>query len=186
MTITLAYNPCVTTSSSRRRNERREPGLGILAATLLFAIHQELYARLEEAGHDQLTYLHGAVIAHLDNDGTRPTELAERSGRHKQVITRIVDELEALGYVERRPDRLDRRAKLVVPTERGLEVMRLSDAIVHDIERRQARLLGKATYQDFREAFKRVVESLTRPQGEEESSAAPSSGGSTSRGPRQP
>src|ERR671918_2080475 len=110
----------------------RDSGLGILAARLLFAVQDELYARLEEAGHGQLTRLHGAVIAHLDEDGTRATELARRSGRHKQVIGRILDELEQLGYVERRPERADRRAKLVVPTALGREVMRLSDEIILD------------------------------------------------------
>jgi DNA-binding MarR family transcriptional regulator len=143
--------------------ERRQSGLGILAARLLFAIQDELYARLEEAGHGELTRLHGAVIAHLDEEGTRATELARRSGRHKQIIGRIVDELEVLGYVERRPEPADRRAKLVVPTKRGRDVMRLSDEIIFDIERRQAELQGDATYDDFKRTLRAVVDSLTRP-----------------------
>lgn len=149
--------------TGRAREKQREPGLGILAARLLFAVQDELYARLEEAGHGQLTRLHGAVLAHLDEEGTRATELARRSGRHKQVIGRIVDELEALGYVERRPEQADRRAKLVVPTERGREVMRLSDEIIHDIERRQADALGKAAYDEFRQKLRAVVDSLAQP-----------------------
>jgi DNA-binding MarR family transcriptional regulator len=143
--------------------DRRASGLGILAARLLFAIQDELYARLDEAGHGDLTRLHGAVIAHLDEDGTRATELARRSGRHKQIIGRIVDELEQLGYVERRPEPEDRRAKLVVPTKRGREVMRLSDEIIRDIEGRQAAALGKASYDEFKETFRVVVDSLTQP-----------------------
>jgi DNA-binding MarR family transcriptional regulator len=142
--------------------------LGILAARLLFAVQDELYARLEEAGHGQLTPLHGAVIAHLDEQGTRATELARRSGRHKQVIGRVVDELEALGYVERRPEGRDRRAKLVVPTERGREVMHLSDAIMRGIERREAAALGQAEYGRFREALSSVVDSLVRRVQDEE------------------
>jgi DNA-binding MarR family transcriptional regulator len=138
----------------------RESGLGILAARLLFAVQDELYDRLEEAGHGQLTRLHGAVIAHLDEDGTRATELARRSGRHKQVVGRIVDELEALGYVERRPEPADRRAKLVVPTERGRAVMRLSDEVIADIERRQAKALGKEAYGEFKRGLRAVVDSL--------------------------
>jgi DNA-binding MarR family transcriptional regulator len=138
----------------------RETGLGILAARLLFAVQDELYERLDTAGYGDLTRLHGAVIAHLDEDGTRATELARRSGRHKQVIGRIVDELEALGYVERRPEQEDRRAKLVVPTERGRAAMRLSDEIIADIERTQADALGKASYADFKRGLQAVVESL--------------------------
>jgi DNA-binding MarR family transcriptional regulator len=154
----------VTTSSPRPRKKGREPGLGILAARLLFAVHDELYERLADAGHGQLTHLHGAVIAHLDEEGTRATELARRSGRHKQVIGRIVDELEALGYVERRSEEADRRAKLVVPTARGREVMRLSDEIVCDIERRLATTLGKGPFDEFRKTLGVVVDLLGRPR----------------------
>ncbi|MGH3342401.1 MAG: MarR family winged helix-turn-helix transcriptional regulator [Carbonactinosporaceae bacterium] len=139
----------------------RQPGLGILAARLLFAVQDELYQRLEAAGHGELTRFHGAVIAHLDETGTRATELARRSGRHKQVIGRIVDELEALGYVERRAEAADRRAKLVVPTNRGRKVMRLSDEIVHDIERRVARTIGEVRFESFWKALTTVVDALT-------------------------
>jgi DNA-binding MarR family transcriptional regulator len=153
-------------SKHHSRWERRRSGLGILAARLMVAIQEELYRRLAEAGHEQLTHLHGAVIAHLDEGGTRATELATRSGRHKQVIGRLVDELEALGYVERRPEDVDRRGKLVVPTSRGLDVMRLSDEIVADIERRLARMLGKAAWEDFRTRLLAVVDSLSQQSAE--------------------
>jgi DNA-binding MarR family transcriptional regulator len=153
--------PHMNSSTTRYWGGERESGLGILAARLLFAIQDELYARLEEAGHADLTRLHGAVIAHLDEEGTRATELARRSGRHKQIIGRIVDELEELGYVERRPEQVDRRAKLVVPTERGREVMRLSDEIILDLERRQAAALGEREYDVFKQALRGVVDSLT-------------------------
>lgn len=148
-------------SRSTKAWERRRSGLGILAARLMVAVQRELYSRLAEAGYRDLTYLHGAVIAHLDEGGTRATEIARRSGRHKQVIGRLVDELESLGYVRRRPDPDDRRGKLVVPTERGIEVMRMSDAIIADIERRQARELGKGEYERFRKTLLAVVGSLS-------------------------
>jgi DNA-binding MarR family transcriptional regulator len=151
----------VNASTTRYWSGERESGLGILAARFLYAIQDELYARLEEAGYGDLSRLHGAVIAHLDEEGTRATELARRSRRHKQIIGRIVDELEELGYVERRPEQRDRRAKLVVPTERGREVMRLSDEIILDLERRQATALGEKEYDFFKHALRGVVDSLT-------------------------
>jgi DNA-binding MarR family transcriptional regulator len=58
------------------------------------------------------------------------------------VITTMADELTELGYVERHPDPEDRRAKLIVPTDRGLDQMRRSDAIARNIERRLARQFG--------------------------------------------
>jgi DNA-binding MarR family transcriptional regulator len=145
----------------------RERGLGVLAARLLFAFQDQLYARFEEAGHGKLTRLHGAVLGHIDRDGTRATELARRSGRQKQVIGRAVDELEQLGYVERRPEPGDRRAKLVVPTDLGRELIRLSDETISEIEHRPAAALGQAPYDNFKQALAAVADSLTQPASDQ-------------------
>jgi len=80
------------------------------------------------------------------------------SGQHKQVITTVIDELEDLGYVERRPDPADRRAKLICPTERGLAQMRAADAIMTAMQERHAIRLGSEAYSQFKRAFVDVVE----------------------------
>jgi DNA-binding MarR family transcriptional regulator len=146
--------------ASRKELVRQDPGLGMLAARLLFAVQDELYRRLEAAGYRDLRPRHGIVIAYLDDQGSRATELAALSGRHKQLVGRTVDELEALGYVSREPDPADRRAKLVVPTPRGRAVMRLSDQIMTDIGRRGAEAVGADAYAQFRRTLQRLVEEL--------------------------
>jgi DNA-binding MarR family transcriptional regulator len=80
------------------------------------------------------------------------------SGQHKQVIGTLIDELEALGYVERIPDPADRRAKLVCPTERGRAQMAAADKIMAAIQDRHARRLGRENYAAFKAAFIDVVE----------------------------
>ncbi len=146
-------------TTTKRRSERQQwnPDLGVLAAQLLFSLQHELFARLAGAGYDDLRPRHGAVLAYLDEDGVRATELARLSGRHKQIVGRLVDELEELGYVERRPDPADRRAKLIVPTKRGLEQMRRGDQIVADIEARHAKATGAKDYAEFRNVLRGVV-----------------------------
>jgi DNA-binding MarR family transcriptional regulator len=146
--------------STRGELVRRDPGLGMLAAQLLFAVQDELYRRLADAGYRDLLPRHGIVIAYLDERGSRATELAALSGRHKQLVGRTVDELEALGYVTRTPDPADRRAKLVVPTPRGRAVMRLSDQIMDDIGRRGAQAVGADAYGRFRRTLQRLVDEL--------------------------
>ncbi|XVV00662.1 MarR family winged helix-turn-helix transcriptional regulator [Actinosynnema sp. CA-248983] len=155
--------------SSRPARNRQHADLGVLAARLLFSVQEQLYARLAEEGFDDLHPRHGAVPAFLDPAGIRATELAELSGRHQQVVGTVVDELEALGHVQRRPDPADRRAKLVHPTVRGLAQMRAArraklvhptvrglaqmraaDAVMAAIERRYARRLGGTGYAGFK------------------------------------
>ena len=146
--------------STRSDLVRQDPGLGMLAAQLLFAVQDELYRRLADAGYRDLLPRHGVVIAYLDERGSRATELAALSGRHKQRVGRVVDELEALGYVTRTPDPADRRAKLVVPTPRGRAVMRLSDEVMDDIGRRGAQAVGADAYGQFRRTLQRLVDEL--------------------------
>ena len=146
-------------TTTKRRTERQEwnPDLGVLASRLLLSLQSELFGRLAEAGFGDLHPRHGAVLAYLDEDGIRATELARLSGLHKQVIGRIVDELEDLGYVERQPDPADRRAKLIFPTTRGLEQLRLEDEVVAEIEARHAQEVGARTYAEFRDVLRGVV-----------------------------
>lgn len=138
-----------------RRSEIKtaDPDLGMLAARLLFAVQGAL-----AEGHKETKPRHGAVLAYLDEEGSRATELSELSGQHKQVIGTLVDELEGLGYVRREPDPLDRRAKLIVPTAKGLASMRRSDAVMAGIERRLAQELGAGRYAEFKETLRRVAE----------------------------
>jgi DNA-binding MarR family transcriptional regulator len=134
----------------------------MLAAQLLFAVQDELYRRLGDAGYRDLRPRHGVVLAYLDERGSRATELAALSGRHKQLVGRTIDELEALGYVTRSPDPADRRAKLVVPTPRGRAVMHLSDQIMTDIGQRGAAAVGADAYGQFRRTLQRLVNELRR------------------------
>ena len=147
-------------TTTKRRSERQQlnPDLGVLVARLQLEMQAELYARLAEQGHGELRPRHSAVLAYLDEDGVRASDLARLSGRNKQIVGRLIDELEHLGYVERRQDPSDRRAKLVVPTDRGLEQMRLGDEIVAQIERRHAAATGPRVYAEFRNVLRSIVD----------------------------
>ncbi len=133
--------------------------LGVLAGRLLFAVQDELFERLHEQGFDDIVPRHGAVLAYLRPDGVRATDLARLSGQLKQVVGVIVDDLERLDYVVRRPDPADRRAKLVLPTDRGLAQMAAADAIMIDIMNRHADQLGPDEFQRFLTNFRSIIDS---------------------------
>ncbi|MEU8421434.1 MarR family transcriptional regulator [Micromonospora sp. NPDC048835] len=140
--------------------KEQEPDLGILAVQLSVRVQREIFRRSGEQGFDDVRPRHGAVLAYLDAEGTRPGELARLAGRNKQTMGAILDELERLGYVRRTPDPADRRAKLIVPTDRGLSFMTASDGFVRLIEQQLADTLGADRYRDFRDALTRAVASL--------------------------
>jgi DNA-binding MarR family transcriptional regulator len=145
---------------TRAERNASNPDLGVLSGRLLFAVQRELFESLADLGFGDLKHRHGAVLAYLDPDGVRATDLANLSGQHKQIIGTLVDELEVLGYVERRPDPSDRRAKLVCPTGRGLAQMKAADHVMAAIQERHAERVGEAEYA----RFKRVLVDITEHQ----------------------
>jgi DNA-binding MarR family transcriptional regulator len=132
--------------------------LGVLAGRLLFSVQGELFERLHEEGFNDIVPRHGVVLAYLRLDGVRATDVARLSGQLKQVVGVIIDDLEALGYVKRKPDPADRRAKLVVPTARGRRQMDAADAIMADIMKRHERNLGAAEFRQFLTYFRTVID----------------------------
>lgn len=69
--------------------------------------------------HPEVRRAHLQLMPHLDLEGTRITELARRAEITKQAVGQLVSDMEEAGYVERRPDPRDQRAKIVVLTKRG-------------------------------------------------------------------
>jgi len=93
---------------------------------------------------------HSAVFAQIGRGGSRLTDLARGANMTPQAMGELVDELEALGYVARRPHPADRRAKLVVLTPRGEECVAAGRATVEDIEQRILQVLGERGHRQLR------------------------------------
>src|SRR4029453_4258713 len=96
--------------------------LTMLMREAFVALNGLVLARLAERGPPEVRAAHSAVFQYVDDTGTTVSLLAERAQMTKQAMAELVHHLEAHGYVQRVPDPTDRRAKLVLPTPRGLEV----------------------------------------------------------------
>lgn len=94
----------------------------------------ELVERLHDAGYADITAAHHPLFESIDARGTRLTVLAARTGITYQSMGELVDVLERRGYVERRPDPGDRRARLVVLTTKGRRLARRAVAEIAAIE----------------------------------------------------
>jgi DNA-binding MarR family transcriptional regulator len=117
----------------------------------------ELHRRLEEQGHPQIRNAHGCVFRYIDVDGSRLTDLAAQSGVTKQAVGEFVDELQQLGYVERAPDPIDGRAKIIRLTKRGRDARRAALRIFDDIEREWADRFGEDRIAELREILMAIA-----------------------------
>jgi DNA-binding MarR family transcriptional regulator len=72
------------------------------------------------AARAQISAAHVHITRHLELQGTRLTDLAQRAGMSKQAMGDLVDQCAAWGLVTREPDPRDARARMVKFTATGL------------------------------------------------------------------
>jgi DNA-binding MarR family transcriptional regulator len=109
-------------------------------------VENRVIAAIAEAGFDDLTLAQARLAARIGENGTRLTDLAEQAQITKQSAGFLVDQLEKLGYVERRPDPTDARARLVCLAPRAEEVQRLARREEEAIAKEWRAHLGAAAY----------------------------------------
>ncbi len=121
------------------------------------ALNDLVIDHLAASGFPQVRPAHGAVFQYIDDDGTTVSDLAERAQMTKQAMAELVRHLEGHGYVTRDPDPADRRAKLVVPTDRGRKVVAVAQRLVPDLEQRVAAVLGTDRTRALRHDLEAII-----------------------------
>lgn len=117
--------------------------------------------RLHERGFDDLTLAQVRLAARLDDGGSRLTTLAAAAQVTKQTAGFLVDQLQKEGYVERRPDPTDARARLVVLAERGYAVRRAAREVEVELESEWTEHLGSermAALHDSLESLREITD----------------------------
>lgn len=78
-----------------------------------------------------------------------------------QAMGELVDELEEMQYVVRRSDPTDRRAKLIMPTEKGQACITAGIATIEGIEGIEERMietLGERGHRQLRNLLQQLVD----------------------------
>lgn len=137
---------------------------------LLRLAHQQwtlaVDTRLAEEGFDDLKPHHANVFTFVPPEGIQVSELTTLAHVRKQSMTQTVEELERLGYVERRPDPNDRRGKLVFLTERGKKVSPIARAAGRLVDQHWAELTSPEEIEALRRALRSVL-AATAPKVED-------------------
>ena len=86
---------------------------------VMLTIHKKVLKKDLSGFPDNLTRLHGAVMAELSQTSMTMTELAKTLMMTKPQLTHVVNPLVVSGIVERRPDEKDRRVINLALTDKG-------------------------------------------------------------------
>ena len=116
-----------------------------------------LIERLRANGYADLRPAHSQVFGVISPKGSRVGEMAAQAGITPQSMSELVDSLEHLGYLERRPDPSDRRARIIVLTRRGRAAVRAGIATVDGIEQEWAQRLGLRRAAELRAALEVIA-----------------------------
>lgn len=109
-------------------------------STELERVSRKWRARLDERlKHTGLTVSRWQALLHISRSDQPLTqrELAQQLWIEGPTLVRLLDRLEAGGLIERRPTSEDRRAKVLVLTERACpiidEIARIADTLRHEL-----------------------------------------------------
>lgn len=100
---------------------------------------------------------HSAVFAQIKREGSRLTDLAKGANMTPQSMSELVAELVELGYVERKPDPTDGRAKLIVLTDRGNACIDAAQTTIQSLEDQLAAILGDRGHRQLRTLLTKLL-----------------------------
>lgn len=111
-----------------------EADLAILLAAAMSAVSERLLAAVHASGTTEMRQSYGFVIRAVSAEQPTVNRLAERLGVTKQSVSRLVDDMERDGLVERVVVPEDRRARRLHLTAKGAAVRRTAMSTSASIE----------------------------------------------------
>ncbi len=126
------------------------PLIGALLRMPWDAVQRQMLERLHEHGFEDFDAAYLSVFQYPGPQGAKPSELAARLRISKQALNYLLGQLERLGYLERRPDPDDLRAKRIALTPRGGSAIVVIREAVAEMETVWAEQLGPKRFAQLR------------------------------------
>jgi DNA-binding MarR family transcriptional regulator len=136
------------------------PLIGLLLRLLYQHYAQDIDAALSEAGFGDIRPAHANVFPFVPPQGITVSELANLARVRKQTMAQAVEQLEQMGYVERRPNPRDRRSQLVFLTRRGAAVKPVTHSTASRVEGHWAELTSPEELEALRASLLRLLTTL--------------------------
>ena len=140
-----------------------EPATTTLLRSAYNALSASIYRAVMESGAADMRPAHGNAMEMLAiRDGLRLTDIAAQAGMAPQSMGELIDDLIDKGYVDRRPDPADRRAKRLYLTAKGRATTAASRTAVDAVEQQLRNALGPRRHAQLRA----ILADITRVQAE--------------------
>ena len=141
----LRYGLGLTSVSGEVADTRRPRSIGTSVLVTQYT-NRHVRAALAAGGHEGLRPSHQDLLRAVGSDGGRVSEAARAMCITRQAVSAMVQDLEQLGYLRRRPDASDARAVVVTPTALGASVLTEMAAVTRLVEEQSRVALGTARW----------------------------------------
>jgi DNA-binding MarR family transcriptional regulator len=163
MVMRSAAAPPITAAERRRFEAARDATtLQLLFKAARLANERALSRASSGALGPAVRPAHTALFPHLDFMGIRLTDLAVKAGVTKQAVGPLVDDLVALGMVERVADPVDKRAKRIRFSRRGFAALMHGLGVLGEVERGLGAAVGARRMRELHQTLKLVIQALER------------------------
>jgi MarR family transcriptional regulator for hemolysin len=161
--------------------KRSEKGIGFLLADVSRLLRRHFDRRMRDLDMTQAQWRALAHLAH--EEGINQAALAERLEVKPITIARLIDRMEAAGWVRREADTADRRASLLFLTPRAAPILDELQAHADAALKTLMRGIPRSARREFRATLEKMKTNLNEAEGTTES-ASPK--GKEDDGRRQP
>lgn len=134
---------------------------GRVLSQALRRFEERVLALMSESGHTRTRRSHVNLTRHLDLEGTRITELARRAAMTNAAMSELIDQCVALDLVERVPDPMDKRVRVVRFTPAGLDWL---DAFGRAVAQAQAEMADEIGKRCMSELLTNLARYATAPE----------------------
>jgi DNA-binding MarR family transcriptional regulator len=141
-------------------SEERGPYVGAMLRVVWEWVRNQMYAGVVAAGYDDLNAAHVGLWRYPGLDGLRPSQLADRVGITKQSVNDLLGHLELHGYLERVPDSVDGRARVIRLTPKGHRLEQTIYAEAGAAQLRIAEILGPRGFAHLRSSLELLADLL--------------------------
>jgi DNA-binding MarR family transcriptional regulator len=156
----VATKPAKTKGRAKETKlvETRRHSLGRRLYNLYRIYDSIVLEGIHAAGFADIRPVHTDILRSVDVDGTRLTDVATSCNITKQAASQLVTELVGLGYFSLVTAPQDTRVRMVVFTDRGMDLVLHLGNIFTRINRRLSAIAGEDKFKRFGEILDRMIE----------------------------
>ena len=138
------------------------PYIGAMLRFIWQWVRERIFDGVVAAGYDDLNPAHIGLFRYPTLDGLRPTELADQLQITKQSINDLLRHLEQNGYLIRKVDPADGRARIIRLTAQGRRLEGIINGQAKAAEQQIAEMVGSNSFTLLRNGLKELGDHVSR------------------------